>query len=108
MFRWTEGSVSCNNLSIAATVSCSNLSTAVTCEHADSTSSSTYLQLMGGGREPEEPDRYSPDTPGLKVLEGLGAKAASPRVAFLGTLAPALGTTKSCCLSFYLRHSLKG
>jgi hypothetical protein len=67
MFRWTEASISCSNLSAAAT-----------CERADSASSSTRLKLMGGGGEPEEPGRYSPDTPGLKVLEGQGLKPHHP------------------------------
>jgi hypothetical protein len=42
MFQWTEFSASCNNLSVA-----------VTYEHADSASSSTHLQLIGGAERRE-------------------------------------------------------
>jgi hypothetical protein len=46
MFWSTETSVSCNNLS-----------TMTTHEHANSASSLTHLQLIGGGRKPEEPGK---------------------------------------------------
>jgi hypothetical protein len=42
-------------------------------EHADSTSSPTRLQLMGGGGKTGEPDKYSPDTPGPTAAEDLDA-----------------------------------
>jgi hypothetical protein len=84
MFWWIETSISCSNLSAAATF-----------EHADSTSSSTCLQLIGRGGASGESGKYSPDTPGLTVVEDLGARAASPRIALPGTPAPAPHTTKS-------------
>jgi hypothetical protein len=80
MFWWTEASISCSNLSAAAT-----------CKHADSASYSTHRQLMGGDEEPGEPDKNSPDTPGPTMLKDPGAGAALPEM-----LAPAPRTTKSC------------
>jgi hypothetical protein len=50
----------------------------------------------GGGGAPGELGKYSPDTPGLTVLEDPGVGATSPRATLLGTPAPALCTTKSC------------
>jgi hypothetical protein len=44
MFRWTEASISYSNLSVV-----------VTCEHGDSASSPTRLQLMGGAESRENP-----------------------------------------------------
>jgi hypothetical protein len=85
MFRWTEASVSCSNLSVAAIY-----------KHTDSASSITRLQMMGGDEEPGEPGKYSPDIIGLTVLEDLGAGAASPGVALLKMPALVLFTTKSC------------
>jgi hypothetical protein len=61
MLRWIEASVSCSNLFMV-----------VTCEHADSASSSTRLQVMGGDEEPRELGKYSSDTPGPKVHEDSG------------------------------------
>jgi hypothetical protein len=49
MLRLTEASVSCNNLSAVAT-----------CEHANSASSPTRLQSIGGGRKLREPGTCSP------------------------------------------------
>jgi hypothetical protein len=43
-----------------------------TCEHADSASSSTHVQLIGRGGKPGEPDRYSSDAPRPMTLEDLG------------------------------------
>jgi hypothetical protein len=84
MFRWTE-----------ASVSCSNLSAAVTCEHTDSALSLTHLLLMGEGEEPREPDKYSPDIPGPMALKDLGARAVSPGATLLRMPAPTPHTTKS-------------
>jgi hypothetical protein len=85
MFRCTE-----------ASISCSNLSATVTYEHADSASSPIRLQLMGGGREPGEPDKYSLDILGPTALKDPGARAVSLGAALLGRPAPALHTTNSC------------
>jgi hypothetical protein len=85
MFRWTEASVLCSNLSLV-----------VIYEHVDSTSPSTCLQLMGRGEEPGNPDKYNPDTPRLTVLKYPGARAASPRAALSTALAMVTCTTKSC------------
>jgi hypothetical protein len=85
MFRWTEANISYSNLSVV-----------VTCEHGDSASSPTRLQLMGGGRESGEPNKYSPDIPVPMALEDPRAGAASPRATLSGTPAPAPCTTKSC------------
>jgi hypothetical protein len=85
MFWWTD-----------ATISCSNISMAVTCEHADSASSPTRLQLMGGGGEPREPGKYNLDIPRPTVLEDPGARAASPGATLLGMPTPVPRTTKSC------------
>jgi hypothetical protein len=67
MFWWTEASISCSNLSAVATN-----------EHADSVSSPTWLQLMGGCEELRELNKYSPDTPRPVPPEDPGAGAASP------------------------------
>jgi hypothetical protein len=58
MFRWTKANVSCSNLSVA-----------VTYEHVDFASSSSRIQLIGGGGAPGEPGKYSLDTHGHMVLE---------------------------------------
>jgi hypothetical protein len=79
MFQWTE-----------ASVSSSNRSAVVTYEHADSALSSTCLQSIGGNEEAGGPSMYDPHTPGLMVLEDLGAGAA-----FLEAPAPAPCTSKS-------------
>jgi hypothetical protein len=47
-------------------------------EHADSASSSTHPQLMGGDEEPGGPDKYDPDTPGLMVLKDQGVGPHHP------------------------------
>jgi hypothetical protein len=94
IFRWTK-----------ASVSCSNLFAAVTYEHAYSTSSSTCLQLMDGGRESGEPGKYSPDTHRLTVLKDLGARATSPGVALPTMPAPAPHNTKSYNKSIALSPS---
>jgi hypothetical protein len=60
-------------------VSCNNLSATVNCENTDSASSSSCLQLIGGGEERREPGKYSLDTPGLMVLEDLGLELRHPR-----------------------------
>jgi hypothetical protein len=85
MFRWIE-----------ASVSCSKLSTMVTYEHIESTTSSTHLQLIDGGEALGGSGKYSPDTPGLTVLDDLGAGAASPWAALPGTPASVPHTIKSC------------
>jgi hypothetical protein len=72
---------------IKVSVSCSNLFVVVTCEHADSASSSTRLQVMGGDEEPRELGKYSSDTPGPTR----GPGATLPK-----TQAPVSRTTKSC------------
>jgi hypothetical protein len=77
MFRSTE-----------ASISCSNLSATVTYEHMDSASSPTRLQLIGDGRITREPDRCSPDTPRPAVPKDPRARAASPEAALLGTSMP--------------------
>jgi hypothetical protein len=63
MFWWTEASVSCNNLSAV-----------VTYKHIDFASSSTHLQLIGGGRAPGESGKYNPNTPILMVQRTRGLK----------------------------------
>jgi hypothetical protein len=68
---------------------------AATCEHTDSASSSTRLQLIGGGGDSGEPGKYNLDTPGLTVLEDPGAKAAPPGAALPAMLASVSHTTKS-------------
>jgi hypothetical protein len=68
MFRLTQTSISCSNLSAVATY-----------EHVDSSSSSTHLQLIGKGGALGELSKYSPDTPRLPVLEDAVVEAASPR-----------------------------
>jgi hypothetical protein len=52
-----------------ANVSHSNLSTMVTYQHRNFTSSSTYLQSIGGSQEPGKPCRSSPVAPGPATLE---------------------------------------
>jgi hypothetical protein len=74
MFQWTEASALCRNLFVV-----------VTYEHADSASSSTYLQLMVG----------SPDTSGPMMLDDLGAGATPPGTTPLEMTAPVPCTTKS-------------
>jgi hypothetical protein len=69
MLWWTEASISYSNLSALAT-----------CEHANSGSSPTHLQLMGGGGKAREPGRYSLDAPKPVAPEDPGARAAKPRV----------------------------
>jgi hypothetical protein len=72
-------------MSTEASVSCSNLSAAADYEHADSASSPTHLQSIGGGRKTGDPERCSPDTPRPVVPKDLGDGAASPGAALLGT-----------------------
>jgi hypothetical protein len=84
MFQSTEASILCNNLSVV-----------VTCEHGNSTSSPTHLQLIGGGGNSVEPGRCSPDTPRLTTPDDPGPGAASPRVALSGTPMPVPRDTKS-------------
>jgi hypothetical protein len=84
MFRWTEASNLCSNLSMAAT-----------CEHADSASASTHLQLRDGYENPGEPGKYSLDRPELMVLEDLGAGTTSLGALLLEMPTPAPCTTKS-------------
>jgi hypothetical protein len=70
-----------------ASVSCSNLFTVATCEHVDSASSTTRLQLISGGAKP--------DTPRLAMPEDLGAGAVLPEASLLGTSMLAPHLTKS-------------
>jgi hypothetical protein len=84
MFWWTEASISCSNLSAVATN-----------EHADSVSSPTWLQLMGGCEELRELGKYSPDTPRPVPPDDPGAGAASPGAALPETPALVLRATKS-------------
>jgi hypothetical protein len=49
-----------------------------TYEHADSTSFSNRLQLMGKGANLGEPGRYGPSNPGLMAPEELGMKPRHP------------------------------
>jgi hypothetical protein len=79
MFQLTEANVSCNSLS-----------TSMTYEHMSIVLSSTYIQLIGGGRKVGEPDRRNPNTPRPTSLEDAGARVVSPRAALLGApmLAP--------------------
>jgi hypothetical protein len=67
----------------------------MTCEHVDSASFPSHLQLMGGGGKPGEPGKHSTDIPGPPVLEDLGARSTSPEVAPPKTPASAPRTTKS-------------
>jgi hypothetical protein len=60
-------------------MSSNNLSAVVTGEHADSTSSPTRFQLMGGGEKPGEPGKYSPDTPKHVPPKDLGLAPYHPR-----------------------------
>jgi hypothetical protein len=76
MLRWTEPNASWSNRSVVAT-----------CEHMNSTSFNNRLPLMGGD---VEPGRYCPGNPRPMAPKDLGAKAASPRVATLETLAPTI------------------
>jgi hypothetical protein len=78
-----------------ANVSHSNLSTTVTCEHANSVLSSTCLQSIVGGGEPEEPLRGNPATAGPMTSEDLGGAIASPGAVLPGIQRPVLCTTKS-------------
>jgi hypothetical protein len=80
IFRWTEANISCSNHSVVAT-----------CKHIDYTSSTTHLQLIGGGKELGGPSRCNLDTPRLMVLEDLRAGAAFLEVPILVPC-----TTKSC------------
>jgi hypothetical protein len=61
-----------------------------TCEHMESASFSTDLQLMGGHIEPREPSRYYLGNTGLMAPEDPGANAASHRATSLDTPALAL------------------
>jgi hypothetical protein len=79
MLWWTEANASWSNRSATATY-----------EHANSASFSIRLQLTGGDMEPKEPSRYRSGNPRLMVPEDPGAKAASPGVVLLKTLAPAI------------------
>jgi hypothetical protein len=69
MFQWTEANVSCSNLSVV-----------VACEHADSASSSTHLQLMGRKEVLGEPGKNNPDTLDLwcSRTRGLGPHHLRP------------------------------
>jgi hypothetical protein len=58
VFWWTEASISCSNLTAAATY-----------KHADSALSPTHRQFMGGGGKLLETNKYTPDAPGLVALE---------------------------------------
>jgi hypothetical protein len=66
-----------------------------TCKHANSTSSSTCLQSIGGGGKPREPDRGSLATPGLMTPEDPGARIVSPGAVLLGIPRPAPCIIKS-------------
>jgi hypothetical protein len=84
IFRPTEASISHNNLSVM-----------VTCELMNSTTSSTYLQWIGGSGELMEPGRNSPVALGPVVPKDSGVGIASPRAALLGIPRPVPHTTKS-------------
>jgi hypothetical protein len=66
IFWWTEANVSCNHSAVA------------TCEHVDSASSPTCLQLIDGDGNPGKPGKHSPDIPEPPTLEGPRVVAASP------------------------------
>jgi hypothetical protein len=84
VFQPTEASVSCSNLSVAATY-----------EHVDSTSSPTHLQPIGRGGKSSELDRGSTDTPRPAMPKDAGTGATLPMVALLGTLMSAPHLNKS-------------
>jgi hypothetical protein len=86
IFRPTEASISCNNLS-----------TATTSEHADSASFPTRLQSIGEGGKLGEPSGGSPDNPGLAVPENPGTGAASLGAAPSWGPAPSTSTLVAPC-----------
>jgi hypothetical protein len=80
--------------SIDASISYKNLSMMVTCEHADSASSPTRLQSIGGGGKPGEPHRCNPNTLEPAVPKDPGVAAASPGAALQGTFMSVLRFTE--------------
>jgi hypothetical protein len=86
MLQWTKGSALWSNHSAVAT-----------CEHANSASFSTRLQLTGRDAEPEEPCKYVPGNPGLMAPEDPRAEAASPGATLLETLVPAISELMVPC-----------